>query len=84
MSEWTERPRDMRARDRDTFDFNASQRQTAKPVPGATTGRGRKLGGVDNGTVALAISSMAFYWMMPILMSRRRPRRRAKARQPKP
>lgn len=78
MSEWSERPRDMRARDRDSFDFNASQRQTARPAPGSTTGRGRKLGAVDNGTVALAISGMAFYWLMPMLLSRRK-RRRPKA-----
>jgi len=34
----------------------------------ARTRTGRKLGKLDNGTVALAISGMAFYWMMPMLL----------------
>jgi hypothetical protein len=45
----------------------------------ARTGTGRKLGKLDNGTVALAISSMAFYWMMPMLLRaavRQAPRKR--------
>jgi hypothetical protein len=71
MTDWSERPRDMRARDRDNFDFNAPRRQP-QPVPGTTTGRGRKMGTMDTGTVALAIGSMAFYWMLPAMMSRRR------------
>jgi len=71
MTQWTERPGDMRARDRDTFDFNAPSRRQPQPLPGVTTGRGRKMGTIDTGTVALAISGMTFYWMMPMLMARR-------------
>lgn len=63
----------------DNFDFNASQRQSrqrgATINPATTTGRGRARGAQDTGTVALAITGMAFYWLMPALMSRRRRRK---------
>lgn len=50
------------------------------PVGGRrqTTGSGRRLGQIDTGTVALSITGMAFYWLMPALMSRRGPRRRTR------
>ncbi len=43
----------------------------------ATTGRGRALGAMDQGTTALAISTMSMYWLMPMLMRRKRRRRAA-------
>ncbi|MCK9517641.1 MAG: hypothetical protein M0R74_01245 [Dehalococcoidia bacterium] len=36
---------------------------------------GKRTGGVDNGTVALAISGMTYYWLMPLMAGRRRKRR---------
>lgn len=49
-------------------------------LPGGTaagqTSGGRKLGKLDNGTVALALSGMTFYWLMPALLSRGRKGRR--------
>ena len=50
-------------------------------LPGAAQRRtqgGRRLAPLDNGTVALALSGMAFYWLMPALMSRRGRRRRTR------
>ena len=49
-----------------------------QPLPtdgGMRTRTGRKLASMDTGTVALAVSGMTFYWMMPMLMRRRRARR---------
>ncbi|MEX0781545.1 MAG: hypothetical protein WED87_04080 [Dehalococcoidia bacterium] len=43
-----------------------------------TTSGGRRLGQLDNGTVALALSGMAYYWLMPMLLARRGPRRRTR------
>ena len=76
MSVFDERPGSMRGRrsgDQGQFQI----RMEPAPTSAANTRSGRKLGGVDNGTVALAISGMSFYWMMPMLMSRRKRRRKA-------
>ena len=53
---------------------------------GAQTTGGRKLARLDNGTVALALSGMTFYWLMPALLSRGRKGRRVvrPARRPRP
>lgn len=48
---------------------------------GNRTRSGRNSPPLDNGTVALAISGMSFYWMMPALM---RKRRRPRAQSPNP
>jgi hypothetical protein len=45
------------------------------PRQRTSTRSGRRLGGVDPGTVAIALTGMSFYWLMPALMSRGRPRR---------
>lgn len=77
MSVFDERPGSMRGRrigDQGQFQIRM---EPAPPTGGANTRTGRKLGGVDNGTVALAISGMSFYWMMPMLMSRRKRRRKS-------
>jgi hypothetical protein len=37
------------------------------------------MGTLDNGTVALALSGMAFYWMMPMLMGRAKRRKTRRA-----
>lgn len=76
MSVFDERPGSMRGRrigDQGQFQI----RMEPAPPSAANTRTGRKLGGIDNGTVALAISGMSFYWMMPMLMSRRKRRRKA-------
>lgn len=44
-------------------------RVPARQQPATTTGRGHARGGVDNGTVALAMSGMSFYWSMPMMMA---------------
>lgn len=44
-------------------------RVPARQQPSTTTGRGHARGGVDNGTVALAMSGMSFYWSMPMMMA---------------
>lgn len=66
----------------DSFDFGRQRmgQQTASQATGKVTSRGRRLGGVDNGTVALALGAASFYWLMPLMASRRRARRPA----PKP
>ncbi len=46
-----------------------------------TARTGRKMGGVDTGTVALAMSGMSFYWTMPMMMQMAR---KQKKRKPKP
>lgn len=62
----------------DTFPF--PQRRTPPPAapsaqPATTTSRGRRIAGApDTGTVALAMTGMSFYWMMPLMASRRRRR----------
>ncbi|MGE5595650.1 MAG: hypothetical protein ACM3S1_06385 [Hyphomicrobiales bacterium] len=56
---------------------DTGRRRTAAPAAqGAGSAGGRKAGGVDNGTVALAMSGMTFYWVMPLMMARRTRRRR--------
>jgi hypothetical protein len=50
------------------------------PPKSQMTRSGRKTGNMDNGTVALAMGAMSFYWTMPMLLAgrkRRRPRRPA-------
>lgn len=81
MSVFDDRPGSMRGRrmgDQGQFQI----RMEPAPNSSANTRTGRKLGGVDNGTVALAISGMSFYWMMPMLMSRRKRRRKASPTEP--
>ncbi len=47
-------------------------------LPGSRQRGGRKIGPpVDNGTVALAMAGMAFYWLMPLAAAgRARPKKR--------
>ena len=63
-----------------TGDPRGSSRVRPSPadLPGGTrrTTTSGRVGQLDNGTVALALSGMAYYWLMPALMARRRPRRR--------
>ena len=42
--------------------------------------RRRKTGGVDSTTMALAVGSMAMYWVMPAMLAGARKRRRARRR----
>ena len=71
-------------------DPSGRSRMRPQQLPGGTAGGqtsgGRKLAKLDNGTVALALSGMAFYWLMPALMSRGRKGRRVvrPARRPRP
>lgn len=53
-------------------------RVQARQQPSTTTGRGHARGGVDNGTVALAMSGMSFYWSMPMMMAMAKKKRRRK------
>lgn len=77
MSVFSERPWDMRGgqQPQDTFDFGASQRESSRrrATPAATP---RRAAPTDMGTVGVALSGMAFYWLMPALMSSRKRRRR--------
>ena len=76
MSVFDERPGSMRGRrigDQQQFEIRL---EPSSSSGGAKTRSGRKLGGVDNGTVALAIGSMSFYWMMPMLMGRGKRRKK--------
>jgi hypothetical protein len=68
MASFSERPWDMRNRDRDSFQFG--KEPTAQAA--ASVKRRQPPPPADVGTVALAISGMTFYWMMPLLMRRRR------------
>ncbi len=76
MSVFNERPGSMRARTSGQPPFDIRM-DTATAAESGRTRTGRKLAPVDNGTVALAISGMAFYWMKPMMMGRGRRRRRA-------
>jgi hypothetical protein len=76
MSVFDERPSGMGGRQSGIPRGFELPRTPPPPPSGARTRSGRKLGGVDNGTVALAIGGMSFYWMMPMLMSRRKRRRK--------
>lgn len=40
----------------------------------------RRMGGADNGTVALALSGVSLYWTLPALLSMQGNRRRRRAR----
>jgi len=48
------------------------------PTPRMTR-QGRRLGGADPAAVALALSGMTMYWLMPAMVSRGRPRRRPRS-----
>ena len=58
----------------DPSEYSRRTRSQQMPGPGAAglTSGGRKIARLDNGTVALALSGMAFYWFMPALMGRNR------------
>lgn len=77
MSVFSERPWDMRGgqQPQDTFDFGEAQRQASRrratPTPAP-----RRAAQTDMGTVGVALSGMAMYWLMPALMSSRKRRRR--------
>ncbi len=77
MSVFSERPRDMRGsqQPQDTFDFGESQRMASRRRAATATPQ-RRAAPMDMGTVGVALSGMAFYWLMPALMSGRRRRRR--------
>ena len=71
MANFSERPWEMRHRDQDSFQF-----RTQLPPPPQPVRRGRGAGQqVDIGTVALALSAMTFYWVMPLMMGSRIRRR---------
>lgn len=57
------------------------QRARAAQLMAAPQNPRRASAGVDNGTIALALSGMAFYWMMPMMAGGRRKKRR---KAPKP
>ena len=71
MTRYSEQPRNMRSR------IDAMQaRPTLSPadLPGAAARpRGsRRMGNVDPGTVGLAMTGMAFYWLPMMVASKRR------------
>ncbi len=59
-----------------TDDAQERMRAAARATRSAAGRSPARPGNVDNGTIALAISGMTFYWMMPLLAGRRRRRRR--------
>jgi hypothetical protein len=61
-------------------DMQERLRRAQRATP--TAAPARRTGGVDNGTVALAISGMTYYWLMPMMAGRRRKRRRPAANEP--
>ncbi len=76
MSVFSERPRDMRGgQPQDTFDFGESQRMASRRRA-ATASPQRRAAPLDMGTVGVALTGMAFYWLMPALMSGHKRRRR--------
>jgi len=49
-------------------------------LPSQSTQPGRRrTGSMDTGTVALGLTAMTYYWLMPALMSRRKRRRKTGA-----
>lgn len=78
MSVFNERPGSMRGRPSgpqgSAQPFDITMQQSSADT-GVRTRSGRKLAPMDTGTVALAVTGMTFYWMMPMLMRRRRPPR---------
>ncbi len=70
MTRYSEQPGNMRRR------IEAQQARTSEElILVERTGSGRKLARSDSGTVALAMSGMAFYWL-PMLMGAKRSRRK--------
>ncbi len=66
----------------DSFDFGRAPArrqadQASQQAAAALTRRGRKLGTLDAGTVAIAMNAFQFYWVMPMMAGRRRRRRPA-------
>jgi hypothetical protein len=77
MSIFSERPWDMRGspqQQQDSFDFGESQRQATRRRTAAAPAP-RRAAPMDTGTVAIAMTGMAFYWL-PALMAGGRKRRR--------
>ena len=78
MTRYSEQPRNMRSR------IDAMQaRPTLSPaeLPGAA-GRprgSRRMGNVDPGTVGLAMTGMAFYWLPMMITAKRRRKKKPKA-----
>lgn len=54
---------------------SGQQQPQVMRVP-ARNSSGRKMGGVNTGDVALAMSGMSFYWTMPMMMQMARNQRR--------
>ena len=51
---------------------------TPSDLPGAARPRGsRRMGNVDPGTVGLAMTGMAFYWLPMMMASKRRRKKKA-------
>ncbi|MGK2964518.1 MAG: hypothetical protein ACSLFM_02815 [Tepidiformaceae bacterium] len=60
--------------------------RTSMPLPSVLPADRRRSRGsaVDNGTVALALGSMAMYWVLPAMLAGNRRRRRARRAAPPP
>lgn len=77
MTRYSERPQNMRTR---IESMQAGPMLMPADLPGAARPRGaRRLGTLDPGTVGLAMTGMAFYWL-PMLSSAKRRRKK----KPKP
>lgn len=82
MTQRSEGPRNMR---RGASDFSVRSQGIPLNDPNLgmrRTSTGRRILPMDSGTVALATTGFAFYWMMPMLSGRRRKRRAKPAAAP--
>jgi hypothetical protein len=84
MTQRSEGPGNMR---RGTSDFRIRSQGVTPNDPNLgvrRTSTGHRIMPLDSGTVALATTGFAFYWMMPMLSGRRRKRRAKPAANPVP
>ncbi|MEO9256593.1 MAG: hypothetical protein ABI305_13720 [Tepidiformaceae bacterium] len=75
MTQSSEGPRNMR---RGASEFSIRSQGIPQNDPnlgGRRTSTGHRILPMDSGTVALATTGFAFYWMMPMLSGRRKKRR---------
>ena len=78
MTRYSEQPRNMRSR---IDAMQAGPMLTPSDLPGAA-GRprgSRRMGNVDPGTVGLAMTGMAFYWLPMMITAKRRRKKKPKA-----
>ncbi|MGH2632532.1 MAG: hypothetical protein ACRDG3_03905 [Tepidiformaceae bacterium] len=77
MTRYSEQPRNMRNR---IEAMQAGPMLSPAELPGLARPRGsRRMGNVDPGTVGLAMTGMAFYWLPMLMASKRRRKKKPKA-----